>query len=818
MYADVHFSLNTAMHHFADIAIPGGPDMLLTYGIPEKLLGKIEPGMRVIIPFRRTHTVGVVVKMRDGSPVEKIRDIVDCPDEKPVFEPKMIELLLWLSDYYSACPGDAFRCALPGGMGTDVDRIIRRVSGETTGDLHKKSREILELLEQRGDIPERRLKKLVGDGFFPALDELIARDLVRIDIEIKRTRVPKTATFISLKLDARELAEEIESLGEKAQRQRELLEFLRDNPEEKFAKGSLSAQFGASTIKKAIDFGWVIEQKQEVLRRTEIKMRLSDPPKAEDLTRSQKNAIETIGKSIKKECFKPYLLWGVTGSGKTEIYLNAARIALDAGKGVLILVPEISLTPQVWGRFEQRFSGETAVLHSALKPGERFDAWRALHEGRFRVAIGTRSAVFAPVKDLGLIVVDEEHDPSFKQEEPPPYYNGRDVAVMRAKMENCPIVLGSATPSAESYFNAKEGKYELLELPERIPGAKLPGVRVVDMVAEREDRTNFSPFSRLLASKLAETVANGYRAMILLNRRGFSSHIQCPDCGYIPTCQACGIGFTFHIVDSRLRCHYCGAEETAPDICPICASDKFKFRGSGTQRIESELAEMIGEKRIFRLDADSADDLGHSAVLDRFQKTPGSVLVGTQMIAKGHDFPDVALVGVINADIGLTFPDFRSGERIFQLLTQVSGRAGRSAIRGEVIIQTYRPQFPAIDYAVNGDVKSFFEAELKERERLYYPPFGRLIRILARSEDPKEVRNGIFRLTRELSVVDKTGDKYRLLGPAPCPLAKLRGEYRWHLLVKTKRLKTSMTIAKRLISSYGDKVTYKLVVDPMDLL
>jgi len=272
------------------------------------------------------------------------------------------------------------------------------------------------------------------------------------------------------------------------------------------------------------------------------------------------------------------------------------------------------------------------------------------------------------------------------------------------------------------------------------------------------------------------------------------------------------------MTDLRLRCHYCGAEQSAPNICPQCASDDFKHRGTGTQRIESELSEIIGEEKILRLDADSADDLGHAAVLQRFQNTPGSVLVGTQMIAKGHDFPDVALVGVINADIGLTFPDFRSGERIFQLLTQVSGRAGRSAIRGEVIIQTYRPQTPAIDYAVNGDVRSFFEAELWERERLRYPPFGRLIRILAHSEDPHEVRSGIFRLTRELAGVDRTGDKFRLLGPAPCPLAKLRGEFRWHLLIKTERLKTSANIVKRILSTYGEKVTYKLVVDPVNLL
>ncbi|HDR90888.1 MAG TPA: primosomal protein N', partial [candidate division Zixibacteria bacterium] len=517
----------------------------------------------------------------------------------------------------------------------------------------------------------------------------------------------------------------------------------------------------------------------------------------------------------RKSRYETSLLWGVTGSGKTEVYLNATEYARKSGKGVLVLVPEIALTPLLRQRFEQRFPGEIAILHSGLKPGERFDSWRRLLSGDLKIAIGPRSAIFAPVQNLGLIIVDEEHETSYKQDEPPPYYNARDTAVMRGHIESCPVVLGTATPSSESYQNARDGKYKMLRIPERVPGAELPAVRIVDMASEHEEQKNFSPFSNLLREKLVETISSGHRAMLLLNRRGYSSYLQCQDCGFIPTCDDCGIGLTYHSVDKTLRCHYCGHEERPSDKCPNCGNSEFLFRGRGTQRIEEELEELVPPEKIFRLDADTARWQGHAGVLAKYSKTQGAVLIGTQMIAKGHDFPDVSLVGVLNADIGLAIPDFRSGERIFQLLTQVSGRAGRSDIRGEVIIQTYRPDSAAVDFSVNGDVESFFEIELKAREELRYPPFGRMLRVIIRGEDPSEVRTSIFRLTRELARIDREGNKYRLLGPASCPLTKLRGKYRWHLLLKTERLGTSVTIVKRLLSNMGGDIDFKLIVDPI---
>ncbi len=805
---------------YANIAIPGGPDFLLTYEIPPRSADRVVPGVRVVVPFRNTHTVGVVVGLSDKTEVEKIRFIADCPDEKPVFSPSILRLAIWLSKYYSSSVGDALKAALPGGLGYNVERIVSISTGKDTAGLIKKGAVILELLNQKGDMREDVLKRLVGErGFYPALDELLCRDLARIRLEIKKSQRPRTSTVVSTNLDIDELQNELEQLSGNANRQAALLEYLIKNPESENRKRDISSEFGAGTVRAAIDKGWISPREIEIFRFPRDIGIGETSPRPEHLTPSQKKALVEITRAVKHYKFETFLLWGVTGSGKTEVYLKAAEKARSLGRGVILLVPEIALTPLLWGRFEQRFPGEVAVLHSGLRPGERFDAWRRLASGQLNIALGPRSAIFAPVQNPGLIIVDEEHETSYKQDEPPPYYNARDVAVMRGSIEGCPVVLGTATPSAESYYNAMNEKYRLLRLPERVPGAELPGVRIVDMTEEREEGKNFSPFSRLLSEKIIQTTTKGHRTMLLLNRRGFSSYLQCPDCGYIPTCEACGIGMTYHSSDRKLKCHYCGAEEKPPDVCPNCRSAEIKYRGHGTQRIEEELEELVPPEKIFRLDADAARRGGHAAILKKFAVTPGAVMVGTQMIAKGHDFPDVALVGVLNADIGLAFPDFRSGEHVFQLLTQVSGRAGRSEIRGEVIIQTYRPDSPAVDFSVNGDVESFFETELKAREELQYPPFSRIVRIIAHGKNPADVRTAIFILTRELARIDREGNKYRLLGPSSCPLSKLRGEYRWHLILKTQRLGMSVEIVKRLLSNAGGgKVSFKTIIDPLTLL
>ena len=794
--------------------------MVFTYEIPEWAEDKILPGMRVIVPFRRTHTVGIVVRLLGDTKLKRTKMISELPDDKPLFTSNMMNLLYWLSNYY-ACPlGDTYRAALPGGIGIDVERIIALdLSKKLEGKLPKKAQAILELLNQSGELKEDTLRNLVGkNGFFPAMDELRAKGVIRIQLRSRRTKKIRTVLTAKSALNPDEISEVLAKIRSNASNQRGLLELLAENPKKEHIRRDLSSRFGAATIKKAVDNNWLTEASEEVYRRPGINQRLVSHIIPPILTEAQSDAVKTIMDSIVKREYKTFLLWGVTGSGKTEVYMRAALTAREANMGVLLLVPEIALTPQLWGCFEARFPNEVAVLHSALKPGERFDAWRRLADGDLKIAIGPRSAVFAPVQNLGLIVIDEEHESSYKQEEPPPYYNARDAAIVRASIEKCPVILGSATPSAESYYNSLTGKYHLLEMPERIPGAELPGVRIVDMTQEREEFNNYASLSRELEAKLIETIDRGFRAMLLINRRGFSSFLQCPDCGYIPTCEACGIGLTYHKTDNTLRCHYCAAESEAPAVCPECGSSVIKFRGHGTERIEEELAEIIPPEKIFRLDADSAKIEGAAKILNDFQNIPGSVLIGTQMIAKGHDFPDVALVGVINADIGLTMPDFRSTEKIFQLINQVAGRAGRSEIRGEVIIQTHRPDSPAIDFAVNSDVKSFFETELKSRKELKYPPFGRIVRVIVSGKDPSDVRLAIFRLKRELRRIDSAGNKYGILGPATCPLSKLREQYRWHLLLKTEKPQSTVEIVKRITSKLSTRVQYKIVVDPNNLM
>ncbi len=458
---------------YADIAIPSGPNSLLTYDIPKWASQNAASGMRVIVPFRRTHSVGIIVRIRDDSPVEKTRSIAELPDDEPLFTPNIIRLLLWLADYYACSPGDVFRAALPGGFGMDVERIITIEQGDESG-LPKKAGTILEILRQKGNLKEDVLKNLVGpSGFFPAMDELRARGLIRIRLQTKRTRKPRTVVMVKCAISPENIENEIESLRANATKQKQLLEFLSKNPDSEFPRRELSRRFGASALRAASDRGWTREFSREVYRVPDNIDRLPIQPLPEELTKAQTNAIASISAKIREAAFQTFLLWGVTGSGKTEVYLRAASTAREAGKGVLILVPEIALTPQLWGQFENRFPGMVAVLHSGLRRGERFDAHRRLASGELKIAIGPRSAVFAPVRNLGLIVVDEEHEASYKQDEPPPYYNARDVAIVRGSIEECPVVLGSATPSAESYQNAASGKYALLKLPERVPGAEL---------------------------------------------------------------------------------------------------------------------------------------------------------------------------------------------------------------------------------------------------------------------------------------------------------------------------------------------------------
>ena len=536
-------------------------------------------------------------------------------------------------------------------------------------------------------------------------------------------------------------------------------------------------------------------------------------------TEAQSKVLATLLPAVAARAFAPFLLWGATGSGKTEVYLRAAEAAIAAGRGVLYLVPEIGLTPLLVSRIEARFPGQVATLHSAVPPRLRRAAWEDVRDGKKRFVIGARSAVFAPLPDVGLIVVDEEHDPSYKQEDAP-RYNGRDVAVVRARLASVPVVLGSATPSLESFHHASRGRYALLALGGRVENRPLPEVRLVDMREEFKTAGAVTPLSSALVAELSACLARGEQALILRNRRGWAAAILCPACGRRLTCRHCSLALTWHKRARRLRCHACGSEQPLPEACPACGGVELRELGEGTERIEDEIAKVFPSARIARMDRDTVRQRGaHESLLRRFDDGEIDVLVGTQMIAKGHDFPRVTLVGVLAADHALGLPDFRAGERAFQLLTQVAGRAGRGERIGRVIAQAFDPGHPVLLHAARQDYEAFFASEIRYRRALRYPPLAALVQIIV-----AEARQGqAWRIAGEVAEALEAASLGRLTitGPGPAPIERLRGLHRMQILVRSagrRRLVETVSAALQPFEATSARRAIHVDVDPVSLL
>ncbi len=532
-------------------------------------------------------------------------------------------------------------------------------------------------------------------------------------------------------------------------------------------------------------------------------------------TPDQTKAVSEISKSVCAEKFNAFLLHGVTGSGKTEVYLQAIEQAISINKTSLVLVPEISLTPQTVERFVQRFGQRVAVLHSRLSDGERYDEWQRILKKEAVIVIGARSAVFAPLERLGLLIVDEEHESSYKQFDPAPRYHARDVAVVRAKHENATIILGSATPSLESFYNTHVGKYHYLSLPSRIDERPMPQVEIIDMKEEKE------MFSNRLHQAIAQRIKSGQQAIIFLNRRGFAPFIQCRSCGLIMKCPNCEITLTYHLTDKRLKCHYCDYHQPAPQSCPECYGEDIRYSGIGTQKVTEELHRLFPEARITRMDVDTTSAKGsHEQILNSFRTGEMDILVGTQMIAKGHDFPNVTLVGVVSSDVGLNMPDFRSCERTFSLLTQVAGRAGRGQLPGEVIIQTHSPQHYSIQAALSHNYQEFYDQEIEFRQQLHYPPFTHLMNILIRSKDHDQCYQASMLTAVQLKNNNGHNDDIIILGPAACSLSRIKGYYRYHILLKSSKLQQMRKLAIKSIHelSLPNGVDIIMDMDPADML
>jgi primosomal protein N' (replication factor Y) len=573
------------------------------------------------------------------------------------------------------------------------------------------------------------------------------------------------------------------------------------------------------TLRRLAEKGAVALERKAV-RRDPLARRTILPSKPLPLMPEQADALRQIVGMLDSSggAPKPLLLFGVTGSGKTEVYLQAIAYALGQGKGAIVLVPEIALTPQTVQRFAARFGRRVAVLHSALGEGERFDEWHRIRTGEAVVVVGPRSAVFAPVKNLGLIVVDEEHEPSYKQDDAP-RYNARDIAVMRAKLEGCSVVLGSATPAMETWNNVRKGKYALARLSKRVANRPMPAVQIVDMRLETERTGHAQMFSQALLEALRIRLERGEQSILFLNRRGFARSLTCPRCGYTATCEACDVPYTYHLADSCLRCHICGDWKPVPSVCPQCGDPAFRYVGIGTQRVEVALQRCFPKARVLRMDADvTSRKQSHDELLSIFKSGQADILVGTQMIAKGLDFPNVTLVGVLSADTSLHIPDFRASERTYQLLAQVSGRAGRAELPGEVFVQTYTPAHPAILAAASdGGFEPFAERELRDRQECGYPPFSHLVCLTLRGESEEMTRLASEAFARELKA--RGAGTVTVSDALPAPLAKAKGFYRYQILLRAPAAKAAVRCLREALAARpmeGD-VSLAIDVDALDI-
>ncbi|MCL2540379.1 MAG: primosomal protein N' [Firmicutes bacterium] len=581
------------------------------------------------------------------------------------------------------------------------------------------------------------------------------------------------------KLKAADILDKI-VLGDKlrkgAKNQFGLLSFIQNGGV--YLQAELNNQFGAQAVQKLVDLG-ALNRFTDVKKRTPASAEITEKPRIA-LTSAQKKAVNAVLQSQPKT----HLLFGVTGSGKTEVYINIIKSVLKEGKTAILLVPEISLTPQVLGVFRAVFGGQTAILHSGLSAGERFDEWRRIRQGEASIVIGARSAVFAPVENIGVIIIDEEHDSSYKSETNPRFYT-HDVAGWRAKFNNCPLILGSATPSLDSFYKARLGEYNLIELAVRINDKELPKVEIVDMMQEMRSG-NTGIFSGSLLSQLENEINAGNQAMLFINRRGFASFMQCRECGYIAKCTDCDVSLVYHREEEALKCHFCNKRFKALTNCPVCNSTSIRHGATGTQRVVKELGELFPGVPVFRMDNDTTRDKNaHLGILEKFGKTKPSVLVGTQMIAKGHDFPCVTLVGVIDADMSLHFADYRSTERTYQLIIQVAGRAGRAALTGKVVVQTYTPKHYVYRFAANYDYKGFYEKEINLREVTKFPPFAKLVRIVVSGEKEDDSRNYVFELFNTIKALKlKYPNSFLFCEAMRAPIGRVQNRHRFQILMR----------------------------------
>ncbi|MBX9601525.1 MAG: primosomal protein N' [Bryobacteraceae bacterium] len=800
---------------YCDVSLPVPLHREFTYLLPLTLRNRAQPGSRITVPFGPRKLTGVILRVHDDPPGAAAREALLLLDEDPVLDSELLSLGRWIAEYYCAPLGEVLRAMVPlsgelkRGKSYSLTPAGRDAARQLfLDDSADPALAVMRLLEQRSLSRAQILRKVPESGRI--LQSLEKKGLVAEE--------GHSTGFNAARAGSARLRVEFVARGEEQKLprvQRELLAFLELHPGVHNLEEVDLLIRGASPAARALS------------KRGMVKLAIDTPPPPAAfeggtpplLNPHQQTAFAAIQAALEAKQYQTFLLQGITGSGKTEVYLRAIEAALAAGRGAILLVPEIGLTPAAAGQFLSRFGDRVAILHSAFHDAERAAAWRRIQSGQAGVVIGTRSGVFAPVRNLGLIVVDEEHDQSYKQQETPRYH-GRDAAIVRARQLGACVVLGSATPSMESKYNTIRGKYTLLELPERVENRPLPEVRLVDLRTEFLETRKTAIFSRALADAIGQRLKDREQTMILLNRRGFASFAACRACGERMECPHCAVTLTYHRRDRRMLCHYCGHAARVPQQCWKCESDHLNFLGTGSEKVEEELHALFPGARVARLDRDTVGakrDYEH--VLGEFRAGRFDILVGTQMIAKGHDIANVTLVGVVNADIGLGLPDFRSAERAFQLLTQAAGRAGRGNVPGIVLIQTMNPEHYAIQAAASQDFEKFYEKELNFRRSMRYPPFAALANILVRSAERQQALERGGQLER---LILPAPEGIRLLGPAEAPVPRLREEYRYQLLLKaTSRPKLHQVLTRILDFARAEKWNSNSLVvdvDPMTLL
>ncbi|MCH8566947.1 MAG: primosomal protein N' [Balneolales bacterium] len=797
---------------YADIAFPSPVRELFTYAVPKHLANILKPGMRAWVPLQNRISIGMVIKLHGQKPDFETKDVREILDQEPVLGSDLLSLTSWMSKFYFCGPGEAVQAALPSGLNFSSQTKIRIVDADTKlVSLTKEEQKLLDELLLTGDyLYKEALSRWNKAG--PLIRSLVKKGLAELwevpmlDMKPKIIRVwdwVKKPVKPSLPSEEKtdDGSEEI-----KMHKWQIVWEALNEN----------SALLPATTsrltdeIPECSPYALKRLEKEGVLCQKETEQGLAEPPypfKPESLSALNAEQEQVVGKirqSMENEHFCSHLLYGITGSGKTEVYIHALKLALDKGKSALVLVPEIALTPQTVRRFYLVFGSQIAILHSRLNERERYEAWQALRKGEKKIVIGARSAVFAPLKNPGIIIIDEEHDSSYYQADPAPRYHAREVAMMRAYAASAPVVLGSATPGLSSLVASARKNGSLLRLGARHSGATLPEVHLIHLTEYKHAMKG--PLAMPLYNAIEEAVQRGEQAILLYNRRGFAGYMQCDDCGEVVECPHCSVSLTYHRTLQHLRCHYCGYTSGVPYTCPSCDSHELQMLGSGTQQVEQGLESLFPEFRILRMDQDTTSRKNaHDEMLSAFGRREYDIMIGTQLVAKGLDFANVTVVGVINADTELAFPSYRSNERMFQLLSQVAGRSGRAGKKGVVYLQTRQPEHFAIQFAKKHDYEGFARHELALRKSLLYPPYSRLLTVQLKAKDGDLCRRAAEVFAR---VMRDAQTPYPVLGPGPDVIERLKDEFRWVITmklpsdIKTKRLENLCTHFMKWYDTY----------------